>query len=295
MRGNLFYQQSNTTGRKGDDKAYGVQMNLGTEGDGFGGNVGYDYFGEDYYPGMGFANRVGVETVRMVGRRRQFFRDHPLLRLVNTFSRFEHSRRLDTGKMQSETFFFRPFQLNTHLGSQAGVGASRQREGLERDFEISPGVVIPAGVYSWWDSNADIYLSNQRAFAPGVQINWGDFYNGKRWRMNYSMEWRPDEHLFLSMGYDYQDITLPAGEFKVKLISGNINYAFNSKWSWVNLVQYDNNSNSVGINSRLRWNPQAGEDLFLVLNYNFGADGVFTGLNRQQAEIALKYTKTFRY
>jgi hypothetical protein len=81
----------------------------------------------------------------------------------------------------------------------------------------------------------------------------------------------------------------------VKLVSANVNYAFNSKWSWINLVQYENRSNSVGINSRLRWNPQAGEDLFIVVNYNFDADGVFTGLNRQQTEIALKYIKTFRY
>jgi hypothetical protein len=295
MRGNAFFQQSDTTGRSGDAKAYGVGMQMSTEGDGYGGNIAYDYFGEDYYPGLGFANRVGVETFRGVARRRQFFRDNPVLRLVNTFSRFEQARRLDTGEMQSETFFFRPFQINTHLGSQGGVGGARQREGLERDFEISPGVIIPRGVYTWWESNADIQLSNQRAFAPGVQLNWGDFYNGKRKRVNYSMEWRPDEHLFLSMSYDYQDISLPVGDFKVKLVSANVNYAFNSKWSWINLVQYENRSNSVGINSRLRWNPQAGEDLFIVVNYNFDADGVFTGLNRQQTEIALKYIKTFRY
>jgi hypothetical protein len=51
----------------------------------------------------------------------------------------------------------------------------------------------------------------------------------------------------------------------------------------------------VGINSRLRWNPQAGEDLFLVINYNFDAEGVFADLNSNNAEIVLKYTKTFRF
>ena len=88
---------------------------------------------------------------------------------------------------------------------------------------------------------------------------------------------------------------MPAGDFKVKLISGNINYAFNSKWSWVNLVQYDNGSSTVGINSRLRWNPRAGEDLFVVINYNFDSEGVFSQLSAETSQIALKYTKTFRY
>jgi hypothetical protein len=88
---------------------------------------------------------------------------------------------------------------------------------------------------------------------------------------------------------------LPAGEFKVKLVRANVNYAFNSKWSWVNLIQYDNASSSAGLNSRLRFNPRAGEDLFIVANYNFDSAGVFSDLSAESSEIALKYTRTFRY
>ena len=51
----------------------------------------------------------------------------------------------------------------------------------------------------------------------------------------------------------------------------------------------------MGVNSRLRWNPKAGEDMYVVINYNFDSEGVFTHLSREKAEIALKYTKTFRY
>jgi lipopolysaccharide assembly outer membrane protein LptD (OstA) len=140
-----------------------------------------------------------------------------------------------------------------------------------------------------------VSISNQRDFAPSAQINYGDYYDGKRARANVGLEWRPDEHFYLNLGYDYQDIKLPAGDFKVKQVSANANYAFNAKWSWVNLIQYDNASSSVGVNSRLRWNPRAGEDLFIVLNYNFDSEGVFSNLSREGAEIALKYTKTFRY
>lgn len=295
MRGNAFYQQSDTEGRNGDDKAYGVSVNVETQGDGYGGSAGYEYFGEDYFPALGFANRVGVESFNIGGRKRKFFRDSPLFRLMNSFGRYEYTRRLDTGEMQSENLFFRPINLNTHLGDQFGLGLGRNREGLEQDFEISPGIIIPAGKYSFVDFNAEVGMSDQRAFAPGLQVNYGDYYSGTRKRVRYEMGWRPDEHFYLSMAYDWQDIELPEGQFNVRLVSANANYAFNSKWSWVNLVQYDNYSNSVGLNSRLRWNPQAGEDLYVVLNYNFDSEGVFTHLSRQGAEIALKYTKTFRY
>ena len=266
-----------------------------TQGDGFGGSVAYERFGKAYFPALGFANRVGVETFRGGGRYRHFFRGNKLFRLMNTFMRFEQTRELATGKVQSETLFFRPFNINTNLGSQFGAGFSRNREGLDYDFQISPGVIIPAGTYTWIDYNAEINLTNQRAFAPSIQINYGDYYNGKRKRVNVGMELRPNAHFFMNVGYDFQNIDLPGGNFNVRLVSANVNYAFDSKWSWVNLIQYDNYSNNVGINSRLHWNPQAGEDLYFVLNYNFDSEGVFTNLSREKGEVALKYTKTFRF
>ncbi|HWK54787.1 MAG TPA: DUF5916 domain-containing protein, partial [Hyphomicrobiales bacterium] len=295
LRGNVFYQESDTDGRNGDARAYGAMLNLDTQGTGFGGTMGYDYFGEDYYPALGFANRLGVETYYIGGRWRHFFDAHPLLRLINTVTRFEHTDRLDSGEMQSERLFVRPINLHTHLGGQLNLGGSRNREGLERDFEISPGVIIPRGKYEFVDYHLELFASNQRPFVPSVIFKSGEFFNGDRDQVKLGMEWRPNAHIYFNWNYDVQDISLPAGDFKVRLVSMNANYAFNSKWSWVNLIQYDNASSSVGLNSRLRFNPQAGEDLYLVANYHFNSEGVFSHVSREKAEIALKYTRTFRY
>ena len=173
--------------------------------------------------------------------------------------------------------------------------SSRNREGLDQDFEIRSGIVIPAGKYTFTSLNAQLQFANQRNFAPSIQVNIGEFYEGDRTQYSVGVQWRPDEHLFMNFSYNYQDIELPQGEFVVRIASANVNYAFNSKWSWVNLVQYDNVSSSVGLNSRLRWNPQAGENLFVVINYGFDSEGTFDRLSREKSEIALKYTKTFRF
>lgn len=295
MRGNAWYQQTDTDGRDGDDKAYGVNINLDTQGDGFGGSMGYSYIGDDFNPALGFANRRGQEQFSLQGRFRHFFKDHPILRVYNLFSRFNQYRDLVTGELVSENLFARLININTHRGDQLGIGFARNREGLFEDFEIRPGIVIPAGKYSFANLNAEFSLSNQRNFAPRIGFNHGEYYDGDRTEYSAGVEWRPDEHFFLNFSYSYQDIKLPQGEFVVRLVSANVNYAFDSKWSWVNLVQYDNFSDSVGINSRLRWNPQAGEDLFIVLNYNFDTEGTFSRLSREKSEIALKYTKTFRF
>jgi hypothetical protein len=295
LRGNAYYQQTDTEGRTGDDTAYGVRLNLDTQGNGPAGSFGYSYLGEDFNPALGFANQRGIETFSLQGRFRRFFRDHPVLRVYNMFGRFDQDRDLATGKLVSETLFTRFINLNTHRGDQIGLGVSRSREGLFQDFAIRPDVIIPAGKYSFLNLNGQIEFSNQRNFAPRIGFNMGEYYDGDRRQYDVGLEWRPNEHFFLDFSYNYQDIQLPYGDFIVRLVSANANYAFNSKWSWVNLVQYDNFSSTLGINSRLRWNPQAGEDLYIVVNYNFDSEGTFTQLSREKSEIALKYTKTFRF
>lgn len=109
------------------------------------------------------------------------------------------------------------------------------------------------------------------------------------------MEWRPNRRLLMGVGYGYNDIELPGGEFITRLITINANVAFNMHWSWLNLIQYDNQSKTVGVNSRLRWNPRAGQDLYVVGNHGFSAQGAFSGLRSEQSRIAVKYTHTFRF
>jgi len=158
-------------------------------------------------------------------------------------------------------------------------------------------VIIPAGEYTFAGFNMEARLSRQLEFSPSINFSTGDYYNGQRTQVNAGIDWQPNEHFNLGFNYNYQDIELPVqgGEFDVRIVSANANYAFNSKWSWINLIQYDNFSNVVGLNSRLRWNPQAGEDLFIVVNYNFQSEGVFSDLNSNNSEIVLKYTKTLRF
>ena len=180
LRGNFWYQQSDTEGLTGDDKAFGLQASMETQNNGFGGNMNYEYFGDDFNPALGFANRTGVESINFGGSGRYFFRGHKYLRNVFSFMRFGHTRYLDTKEMQSENWFWRMLNFNTNRGDQLGVGGFRNREGLRNDFTIRPGIVIPAGDYTFSGFQMEARLSNQREFAPGFSLNIGDYYNGKR-------------------------------------------------------------------------------------------------------------------
>ena len=74
----------------------------------------------------------------------------------------------------------------------------------------------------------------------------------------------------------------------------NANYAFNVRWAWLNVAQYDNVSKRIGLNSRLRWWPAQGQVAYLVVNYDWREDarGEFRPF---LAETTVKFTYTFRY
>ncbi len=69
---------------------------------------------------------------------------------------------------------------------------------------------------------------------------------------------------------------------------------FSNTLSWVNLLQFDNQSNILGINSRLHWIPQAGRELFFVINHNM-IDDLEEGFRSTDADITLKVNYTLRF
>ena len=66
-----------------------------------------------------------------------------------------------------------------------------------------------------------------------------------------------------------------------------------SELSWSNLLQYDNISRSLGLNSRLRWNFKPGSDLFLVLNQGWEREEA--SLIPTEKEVTMKVEYTFRF
>ena len=85
------------------------------------------------------------------------------------------------------------------------------------------------------------------------------------------------------------------GDFSTRVIQARANLAFNARWSWMNIIQYDNVSDTAGINSRLRWHPEAGEDLYIVWNHESAALAAFRRLESRAAEFSIKYSRTFRF
>ena len=200
-----------------------------------------------------------------------------------------------SGGLESERMFAELVELETNSGDQISLNFNRWREVLVEAFEVVDGTLIPVGDYEYDGFTFEISGASERVLAPGFEYFRGEFFNGDRVEMSAELEWRPNRRLLMGVEYEYNDIQLPSGQFVTRLMAINADVAFNVRWSWLNLLQYDNESESVGINSRLRWNPRAGQDLYIVINHGYSAEGSLSRLRSEQSQYAVKYTHTFRF
>jgi len=292
LQSEFWYQQSDTEGIDTDDEAFGVRVSSPNEV-GLKGRFSYSRIEENFNPALGFVNRSNVEQIEAQAAFVRRLEGHRFLR---TIEQSAFTRQFDQigGGLQSRLIFLQPLAFETNSGNIGKVQLKREREVLIQDFEIADGIVISPGDYEFDRFSVEYKGAGQRAFAPFFEWADGDFYDGDRLKLIAGFDWRPNPRINLGLSYQYNDVELPVGDFTTRLIQVNANYSFTARWSWVNLIQYDNVTESASINSRLRWNPRAGQDLFIVLNHNFAADGAFSGLDPDKLAFSIKYTHTFR-
>ena len=88
--------------------------------------------------------------------------------------------------------------------------------------------------------------------------------------------------------------SLAQGSFNTRLALLRFDYSFNPLKTLSNFVQYDTESQNVGLQSRLRWILKPGNEIFLVLNHSWQQDllGRFESL---RTDVRAKLNYTFRF
>ena len=118
------------------------------------------------------------------------------------------------------------------------------------------GVELPANAGYHYTSYETSFQSDRRkVFSFSLQPGYGDFYNGKRYVFEGDMSLRLQPTVFISMGVIYNSIKLPEPyeSEDILLLSPRINITFNKSIFWSTLIQYGNQLDNLGFNSRLQW------------------------------------------
>ncbi|MHC5115377.1 MAG: carbohydrate binding family 9 domain-containing protein [Planctomycetota bacterium] len=264
-----FVLVSDSSGEDGTDHAAGFRVSY--PNDRVNWRAGFTRIGDEYDAALGFVPRRGINEYFANWRHRWrpgggFIRtiDSGLdLFLVTDLSNTTESRRLS----------FELIDIGTEAGDSFEVEYVREREVLDEDFEIHDDVTIPVGNYHFDRYAIDLRTSSGRPVSGRLRYGGGDFYDGTRDDYLVGAEWRVSRHLFLGAEFELNDVNLPGGDFITRLVRGRANVYFTPDISWTTFVQWDNDSDTVGLNSRFQWIVQPGNEIFVVLNQSIDRDG----------------------
>ena len=290
LEGELWYQHSHDPDIDDEDQAFGLAVRYPNDRTDIG--LGFAEIQENFNPAMGFVNRSGIRNYSGHIRRRLRFPDR-WLRSWRFGLAAEEIRGLD-GLLESRKTEFELAELFSRPSDRLVVYANRQTEQLRTSFDLLGRLPIPAGRYDFDRFGLNFEMPGFRTVGVNLDYEGGEFFDGDRNDANITLDYRPSRHFKGSLTYQINDIDLPQGRFIARVIALRTSVALNVEWSWINFAQYDNVSDRIGINSRIRWIPKQGQELFFVLNYNL----VDEGSRRFRSEFrdtTIKFSYTFRY
>ncbi len=259
---------NNREGLEGDKTAVGIKIDYPNDlWDWF---VQYRRVGDAFDPSMGFVSRRGINSY--TGK--VDFMPRPDSKFIRQY-RFQIMSSLYTdlnNQWESYQVQFTPFNASFESGDQFEFNISPQGEYLKNPFEISEGVVIDPGDYHWMRYQLEASAASKRAINGKASYRFGGFYGGRLDQIELLLNWRIMSILVLEFTYENNIGNIPAGNFNKELVSARTALNISSDLNISLFVQYDNESNSVGSYSRLRWTFAPLGDLFIVYKHNIQPD-----------------------
>lgn len=287
-----WWQESQARDISRDNSAWG--LSLAWPNDALNASIGVAEIGRNFRPALGFVNRAGVRQYDAVAKYRHRFAGQDTRFKSWLFGGELHQFDSLAGGLESRVLIATPFTFDTLPGDTLAVDVSHNTEVLATPFILPGGLRVAAGRYDFDRLRFYSAMAGYRPLGVNLDLETGDFYDGRRDDARLTVNLRPNRHVFFAGQYAINRIDLRQGRFTVRNYSLTANAAFNVRWAWLNVVQYDNVSGRLGVNSRLRWLPGEGRAMYFVVNYDWREDP-FGNFRPSVAETTLKLNYTFRY
>lgn len=246
---------------------------------------------ERYDPALGFVPRTGIQNAHATHVWSWNFDASRWFRRLSVFAEGDLVQNLDGERLDRAAFL--GFEGQNPSGDFLNVYWQGARERLDLPFAIRPGVVVPAGDHGWNLVRARFNSSRGRPANVRLEFATGGFLTGDRTDYLAGLAWRPSSRVELNADWLLNDIALPTGKFAVRVASTRLVYFATPDLQFSLLGQYDNFSDSLGVNFRVRWTVQPGNEIFFVVNQ--GYDTAFDRFRPLGNETSLKGSWTFRF
>jgi hypothetical protein len=282
---------TNPSGSVDDALAYGARLSY--PNDLWSGSLDVNEVQANHNPALGFVRRRGFRSYSPSINFAPRPDAHPIIRQVRFGADMSVITDMENTTVTREWSLFS--EVSTHAGDNFGFGLTPTYELLDDDFQISPGVTLPAGTdyhFTRWRVGGG--TANRRILAVNGQYGWGGFFSGDRTEWNVGLAVRPRPGIRVNTAFERNRIELAQGSFTTRLWRVILDTQFNPRIYIINNVQYDSVSRVLGWQARFRWILTPGNDLYLVYQHNW-LDATATGWGTLDRRAATKLSYTHRF
>lgn len=231
-----------------------------------------------FTPTLGFVRRTGIwETTGHVdfmprpgvwGIRQFVFEVIPTWDIIAD----EQGSVFRTRDWQTASLQWIPFGATMESGDHFEVDIERLLDAPTDTFDVFRGVRIPPGRYWWTRGQLQYQTSPGRPLSLSTVLSVGGFYDGTSTEAALEATWRKGGRVILGAGFSGDRVSLSAGTFTAAQATGRIEYAFDTRTSFLAFVQYNNDAQRVDFNLRFHWIPVVGDDIYVVWNSGYTTD-----------------------
>jgi hypothetical protein len=243
--------------------------------------------GRDFDPSLGFVPRAGVYLHQLGADFSPRLATGPIQQM---FFEFEPSMATDlNGRWESYRVFMAPVNWRFRSGDRFEFNVNPTGERLTAPFELAGGVVIPPGSYEWRQYRLEAGTAQKRRLYSQVTWWFGGFYDGTLDQYEWTGAWNPTPLITVEFTGEHNVGRLSSGDFTQTLIGNRLRLNLSSDASISSYVQYDTDTKSVGVNTRLRWTFRPAGDVFVVYNHNLQSLQDRWRLESNQLLVKLQY------
>ncbi len=261
-----------------DNTAFGFAVDL--PNDLWDVSVSAKRIGADFDPSMGYVPWRGVYKARFD----LAYKPRPSLSWLRQiwYELFTSIVTDVNGQVQQWGIFTAPVNWHLESGDRIEFNIYPQWERIPERFEITDEVYIDPGTYQWWRYRLELQTAGKRRV--GAKVSWwfGGYYDGHLNQIQLTATWRPSHHVNVALEGETNFVRVSSGDADILLARARADIFITSNFQLLNYVQYDNLSDSLGVNCRLRYTYRSLLDIFLVFNHNWlEIDNIFrTDLNQ---------------
>jgi hypothetical protein len=252
--------------------------------------IHYLDIGPRFDPGIGFIQRRDQRTISLHGG----YKPRPGWAGVRQLKFLgDYTRTYNYGGDVESVYAAGQFDVNFQTDDIASVLCHWQEELVPFDFELAPGVVVPAGRYSFFQAWPGISLSAARRVSAFGGFAHGGFYGGRLTVGGVGWRIKITPRLQIGGEVEVNDVDLPGGGFVSNISRLDLSYYFSPSLTTRLAAQYSSLFEDFLLNLRVRWLYAPGSEVWLV--YDEGRRFDLPGASLRDRALVFKIVHNFNF